>query len=58
MALQIRYFLHLIHTKEHNRRNAIILKGYIYHHEDSCPIADCQLKLYKNMMKQIAKAKK
>lgn len=41
VALQIRYFLHLISTKDTDRRSAIILKGYIYHHEDTCPNADC-----------------
>lgn len=50
VALQIRYLLQLIHTKDIDRKNAIILKGYIYHHEDSCPNADCQLKQYKNNM--------
>jgi hypothetical protein len=41
VALQIRYFLHLISTKDHDRKNAIILKGYIYHHEDTCPNQEC-----------------
>lgn len=40
-ALQIRYFLNLVLTRDNDRRNAIILRGYIYHHEDSCNYADC-----------------
>jgi len=24
-----------------DRKNAIILKGYVYHHEDNCPNSDC-----------------
>jgi hypothetical protein len=24
-----------------DRKNAIILKGYVFHHEDSCPNGDC-----------------
>jgi hypothetical protein len=43
MALQIRYFLNLVQTKDTDRRNAIILRGYIYHHEDSCSYPDCCL---------------
>lgn len=31
-----------------DRKNAIILKGYVYHHEDQCPNQECQLKQYKN----------
>ena len=27
-----------------DRKNAIILKGYVYHHEDQCPNQECQLK--------------
>ena len=56
--MQIRYFLHLVQTKDHDRKNAIILKGYIYHHEDSCPNQDCQLKLYKIGIIQNSKNKK
>ena len=41
VALQIRYFLHLVQSKDNDRKNAIFLKGYIYHHEDSCPNQDC-----------------
>lgn len=36
IALQIRYFLNLVQTRETDRKNAIILRGYIYHHEDQC----------------------
>lgn len=41
-----------------DRKNAIILKGYIYHHEDQCPNQDCQLKQYKNSIIQNSKNKK
>jgi hypothetical protein len=43
MALQIRYFLNLVQTRETDRRNAIILRGYIFHHEDSCSFSECCL---------------
>jgi hypothetical protein len=51
MALQIRYFLNLVQTRETDRRNALILRGYIYHHEDSCSYPDCCLAQYKKLMK-------
>jgi len=41
-----------------DRKNAIILKGYVYHHEDSCPNQECQLKQYKNSIIQSVKNKK
>ena len=34
LALQIRYFLNLLNTRDSDRRSAIILRGYIFHHED------------------------
>ena len=38
MARQIRYFLSLVQAREGTDRNAeIILKGYIYIHEETCP---------------------
>lgn len=52
MALQVRYFMNLVQTRETDRRNAIILRGYIYHHEDGCTNSDCCLKQYKRLMKQ------
>jgi hypothetical protein len=41
-----------------DRKNAIILKGYVFHHEDSCPNGECQLKQYKNSLIQSIKNKK
>lgn len=42
--LYIRYLIHLINTKEIDRNNDIILKGYVFHHEDLCPNEQCFLK--------------
>lgn len=47
VALQIRYFLHLVMSRDHDKRSDILLKGYIFHHEDSCLHSECQLKIYK-----------
>lgn len=45
---QAKYYLQIIHKKETGDRNAdILLNGYIYLHEDSCPNSQCQLKQYK-----------
>jgi len=41
-----------------DRKNAIILKGYVFHHEDSCPNNECQLKQYKSSVIQSVKNKK
>ena len=51
VALQIRYYLNLVMTRDTDRRNAIILRGYIYHHEDQCSYSECCLGQYKRLMK-------
>jgi len=35
-----------------DRKNATILRGCIYHHEDGCTNAECCLKQYKVLWKQ------
>lgn len=38
IAKQIRYYLHVLSLRDNGDRNAeIILKGYIYSHEETCP---------------------
>lgn len=39
-------------NKDVNRGNNVIIKGYIYHHEDFCPNPDCLLKKYKSDFNQ------
>lgn len=47
-ARQVKYFLSLIARKENGDRSAeILLNGFIYLHEDSCPNQQCHLKIYK-----------
>jgi len=48
----VRYFLQLVQTKDTDRHSAIILKGYIYHHEDQCSNPECTLKTYKIRMRE------
>ena len=43
---QIRYFLELVDNKYKDRKSNILLKGYIYLHEDYCTLAECPLKKY------------
>ena len=52
VALQIRFYLSLVKSMETDRKNAIILRGYIYHHEDQCSQTECCLKNYKDLWKQ------
>ncbi len=58
VAQQIRYFLNLVQTRNEDRKSAIILKGYVYQHEDECPNKECQLKNYKILMTNTLKVKK
>lgn len=34
---QVRFFIELISKKDHNRNSDIVLKGYVFQHEDNCP---------------------
>ena len=43
---QIRYFLELTDKKGKDRQSNILLKGYIYVHEETCTLSDCPLKKY------------
>ena len=43
---QIRYFLELVDKKYKDRKSNILLKGYIYLHEEYCTLQDCPLKKY------------
>ena len=43
---QIRYFLELVDKKYKDRKSNILLKGYIYLHEEYCTLPDCPLKKY------------
>ena len=58
IAIQIRYLIKLILNRETNRKLGIILKGYIYHHEDSCSNPDCNLRKYKVHSKSLSKKNK
>jgi len=58
VAIQIRYFLHLVQSKDANRNNAILLKGYVYFHEDQCPLNECVLKTYKKWVLDHSQNKK
>lgn len=58
VALQIRYYLRLVQTRDLNRRNGVILNGYIYHHEDFCPNSDCKLKVFKQKSKDLVAQKR
>lgn len=42
---QVRTFLKLLGTKEQAHRNSsILLKGYVYHHKETCNLEECPLK--------------
>ena len=43
---QIRYFLELVDKSHNDRKSNILLKGYIYVHEESCTNSECPLKRY------------
>ena len=55
---QVRFFLQVAHKKDTDRNCDIILKGYVFTHEDLCPNAHCQIKQYKNSISQQSKSKK
>ena len=52
---QLRYFLELVDKSHNDRRSNILLKGYIYVHEESCTNSECPLKRY---LQEIEKIKK
>ena len=52
---QIRYFLELVDKKYKDRKSNILLKGYIYLHEEYCTLPDCPLKKY---LKECEKSEK
>lgn len=52
---QIRYFLELVDKKYKDRKSNILLKGYIYLHEEYCTLQDCPLKKY---LKECEKSEK
>ena len=52
---QLRYFLELVDKSHNDRRSNILLKGYIYVHEESCTNSECPLKRY---LQEIEKTKK
>jgi len=44
------FYLSIIETKEVDRQSAIVLKGYINHHSEVCPMENCPLKAFKKML--------
>lgn len=38
---QVRYFIQLVSKKDTDRNCDIVLKGYVFQHEDSCPNEQC-----------------
>ena len=52
---QLRYFLELVDKSHNDRRSNILLKGYIYVHEESCTNSECPLNRY---LQEIEKTKK
>lgn len=44
----IRYYLKAVDEKGKTRESDILLKGYIYNHEETCELSDCPLKDYVN----------
>ena len=52
---QLRYFLELVDKSHKDRNSNILLKGYIYVHEESCTNSECPLKRY---LQEIEKIKK
>jgi hypothetical protein len=48
VARQVKFFLSIIGRKENGDRSAeVLLNGFIYLHEDTCPNQLCHLKIYK-----------
>jgi hypothetical protein len=44
--------------KDSNRSASILLKGFVYAHEDMCDKADCSLKIYMQNLTSLLKDKK
>jgi len=44
------YYIYIIETKEMLRQSAIILKGYVNHHSEVCPVETCPIKAFKRMI--------
>ena len=44
------YYIYIIETKEVMRQSSIILKGYVNHHSEVCPVDTCPIKAFKRMM--------
>lgn len=40
------FYLHIVDTKEVDRYSAIVLKGFINHHSEVCPLDNCPIKQY------------
>ena len=53
---QIRYFLELVDKSHKDRKSNILLKGYIYVHEESCTNSECPLKRYLQEIEKQEKA--
>ena len=49
---KINFFLELTDKQESNKAYGILLKGYIFHHEETCDKKDCSLKILKNQMSE------
>ena len=47
---KIKILLELIDERKSKKSFGILLKGYIYHHEESCEFKECPLKIYKKRM--------
>ena len=47
---KIKFFLELIDKRNTKKSYRILLKGYIFHHEENCEYKECSLKIYKKKM--------
>jgi hypothetical protein len=47
---KIKFFLELIDKRNTKKSYRILLKGYVFHHEENCEYKECSLKLYKKKM--------
>lgn len=47
---KINFFLELIDKKDTNKSYGILLKGYIFHHEEVCEKKECPLKIVKKIL--------
>ena len=55
MEVFLFYLLELVDKSHNDRKSNILLKGYIYVHEESCTNSECPLKIY---LKEIEKSEK